>query len=70
MTSPNPDEADWTELVEIALKDGSTITMRRVDSGGLELCHDTACLNIPATAPEFLGLLEFFQTLSNGVKDA
>ncbi len=64
MTTPNPGEVDWSEAVEISLQDGSTISMRRSETGGIELCHADACLELPATAPQFLGILEFFTTLS------
>ena len=69
MTTPKPPDVDWSEEVEISLQDGSTISMRRSETGGIELCHDNACLELPATAPQFLGILEFFQTLGNGVND-
>lgn len=60
-----------SDQVEISLKDGTRITMRR-DEQGLELCHEGAdpeqdvCLSLPASAPEFLALMEFFQQLAKG----
>lgn len=66
MTSPATNDH-----IEIALKDGTLITMRRGEQG-LELCHEGSnpeqgtCLSLPATAPEFLALIEFFQQLAKG----
>ncbi len=66
MTTPSTNDH-----VEISLKDGTLITMRRGEQG-LELCHERAdpeesvCLSLPATAPEFLALMEFFQQLAKG----
>jgi hypothetical protein len=57
--------------VEISLQDGTRITMRRGEQG-LEVCHEgvdpeqDTCLSLPATAPEFLALMEFFQQLAKG----
>jgi len=39
--------------------------MRRTEEGGMVVCHPRACLEIPATAPEFLAWLEFFETFKD-----
>ena len=56
MTTP-----DFSDQVTLTLKDGSTVTMRRAEHG-LEICHSDTCLTLPATAPEFLALMEFMET--------
>lgn len=61
-------ERDWSEEVSIPLPNGTVITMRR-DDEGLTVCHDSACLSLPATAPQFLALLEFFQTLGSSLPE-
>jgi hypothetical protein len=35
-----PELPDYSEAVNIELKDGTTINMRRTDEGGVELCHN------------------------------
>ena len=61
-----PELPDYSEAVNIELKDGSTINMRRTDAGGVELCHEAACLELDnVAASEFLGIMEFFETLAD-----
>ena len=39
--------------------------MTRNEEGDMELCNgDEACVTLPATAPEFLAIYEFFQTMA------
>ncbi|MDZ4263825.1 MAG: hypothetical protein U1B30_16025 [Pseudomonadota bacterium] len=61
MTTP-----DFNDEVTLTMKDGSIVRMRRADDGGVEICHSDTCLSLPATAPEFLALLEFMETFQAG----
>lgn len=61
--SDDPNVVDWSEEVQLTLKDGTSLTIRRDEAGDMEICHEKACLTIPATAPEFLSFLEFFRTM-------
>ncbi len=56
-----PGEADEVILV---LASGQHIRFRREVGGGMEICHERACLSMPATAAQFLALMEFFETLA------
>ena len=63
LTSENPGE--HPEEVIITLDNGREIRMTRSDDGGMELCNGVeACVTLPATAPEFLAVYEFFQTMA------
>lgn len=55
-------QAQVYDAVTLTMKDGSLVTMRRSDDGGVEICHVDSCLTLPASAPEFLALLEFMET--------
>jgi hypothetical protein len=58
-------EGEFPEEVTVTLDNGREIHMSRSEDGGIELCNgDEACVTLPATAPEFLAILEFFQTMA------
>ena len=58
-------EGEFPEEVTITLDNGREIRMSRSDDGGIELCNgDEACVTLPATAPEFMAIYEFFQTMA------
>jgi hypothetical protein len=59
------EEGEFPEEVTVTLDNGREIHMSRSDDGGIELCNgDEACVTLPATAPEFLAIYEFFQTMT------
>lgn len=62
-------EGDYSEEISITLDDGRVITMTRTEEGQMELCNgDEACVSLPTTAPEFLAIYEFFQTMERKKK--
>ena len=57
-------EPEQAEFLEVTLRDGTQITMRRDEDGATEICTPTTCLALPAqTAGEFLAIHEFFKHL-------
>ena len=58
-------EDEAGEPIEIRLAGGRVITMERADLG-LLACDSKSgsCVTIPATAAEFLAILEFFSTMA------
>ena len=64
MTSPSDDEDP--AFATFTWK-GTTVEMRRdPETGGMEICTDNVCFAMPATANEFLGMVEFFRQLTEG----
>ncbi len=65
MSTDAIEEGEFPEEVIVTLDNGREIRMTRSDEGGIELCNgDEACVTLPATAPEFLAIYEFFQTMA------
>jgi len=63
------DPGDSPETVTVTLDNGQEIHMTRNEDGDMELCNgDEACVTLPATAPEFLAIYEFFQTMARKQK--
>ena len=65
MSTNLTEEGEFPEEVTVTLDNGREIRMSRSEDGGIELCNgDEACVILPATAPEFLAIYEFFQTMA------
>ena len=65
MSTDAIEEGEFPEEVTVTLDNGREIRMSRSENGGIELCNgDEACVTLPATAPEFLAIYEFFQTMA------
>ena len=63
------DPGDSPETVTVTLDNGQEIHMTRNEDGDMELCNgDEACVTLPATAPEFMAIYEFFQTMARKQK--
>ena len=61
MTAPRDIDEDLDDDVTIPQKDGTSIIMRRNDEGAVEICTEDTCLEIQATASEYLAYIEFFK---------
>ncbi len=62
-----PDDENIDEspdLATINIKAGQ-ITLRKTDEDGFELCNKDACLALPSTGSEAMGLLEFFLSMED-----
>ena len=63
------DPGDIPKEITVTLDDGRKIHMTRNEEGDMELCNgDEACVTLPAMAPEFLAIYEFFQTMARKQK--